>query len=482
MAKNIKQEASTAAERIRIPREIGSVGNYKPKTLLFSDISRDLDFPKSIETFRDMSDDITIASAISAVQVVSSRIPIYVEAYDQSEEHKEKQKFLESCFEDMEHSLQDAIKQIMTFRTYGFSVVEKVYRFRRRKKGSKHDDNKIGIKKLAFRPQHTITEFRMSEDNRDFLGVVQGEFQASHSIYDRRIPLKNNNDDECFIPKDRMLLFVTDNTTGLPYGRSPLVSCYQTWRDLQKIQDLEYVAMSKNLNGLPLATLPARFLTVDADEDEVDTRMSIIDGISKVGIGEQSSFVLPSDRDEQGNPLFDLKLLQASSSNVTSISAIVSRLKKDMKDLFFNDLTDDGTGTLLNMLVESCIKDIFDVINRDLIPELWEMNGWDITKTPKLRYGSLKEVNMADFAKAIQQLSATKNIAKTPDNLNVIAEIMGLPFRFSADATKEEIDEILRVEEKDDSRSGDGYEKGSGNGTSNKVSEKDNSANNLSNK
>jgi len=478
----LKKQALTAAEKVRIPREIGSYGNYKPKSLLFSDITKDLDFPKCIETFRDMSEDITIASAMSAVQVVASRIPIFIESYDQSDEQLEKKEFLEQCFNDMEHSFYDFLKQAMTFRTYGFSISEIVYRYRRRKKGSKHDDNRIGIKKLAFRPQHTITEFRMSDDNREFLGVVQGEFASSYGSRERRIIINKNGSEEFFIPKDRMLLFVADNTTGLPYGKSPLVSCYQTWRDLQKIQDLEYVAMSKNLNGLPLATLPARFLAGDADEDEVETRMSIIDGVTKVGIGEQSSFVLPSDRDENGNPLFDIKLLQASSSNVTSISTIVTRLKKDMKDLFFNDLPDEGAGTLLSMLVESCVKDIFEVINRDLIPQLWEMNGWDITKTPKIRYGSLKEVNMADFAKAIQQLSATKNIAKTPDNLNMIAEIMGLPFRFAADATEEEIDKILRVEEKDDSRSGDGYEKGSGNGTSNKVSEKDNSANNLSNK
>ena len=471
-------------DKIAIPTEIGSVGNYKPKTQLFSDIARDLEFPKCVETFRDMSDDITIASAISAVQVVSSRIPIFIESYDETDTHKKRKEFLETCLGDMEHSFQDFIKQAMTFRIYGWSIAEKVYRYRRRKKGSKHDDNKIGIKKLAFRPQHTISEFRLSEDQREFIGVVQGNVHFSiNGQAQQRIPLKDSkNKDEIFIPKNRILLFVTDNTNGLPYGRSPLVSCYQTWRDLQKIQDLEYVAMSKNLNGLPLATLPARFLSNESDEDEVETRDSIIDGITKVGVGDQSSFVLPSDRDEQGNPLFDLKLLQASSSNVTSISAIVSRLKKDMKDLFFNDLNDEGNGSLLNMLVESCIKDIFEVINRDLIPELWEMNGWDITKTPKLKYGSLKEVNMADFAKAIQQLSATKNIAKTPDNLNVIAEIMGLPYRFAHDATVEEIDEILRVEQDDESRSGDGYEKGSGNGTSDKVSEKDNSANNLSNK
>lgn len=466
---------------IRIPKEIGSVGNYKPKNQLFNDISRDLQFPRSTETFREMSDDITIAAAISSVQVVSSRIPIFIESYDQSKTHLKRKEFLESCLSDMEHSLQDFIKQAMTFRVYGWSICEKVYRYRRRKKGSRYDDNRIGIKKLAFRPQHTITEFRMSDDNRDLIGVVQGSMPIDSDLAQRRIPLKPNTND-LLIPKNKILFFVTDNTTGLPYGRSPLVSCYQTWRDLQKVQDLEYVAMSKNLNGLPLASLPARFLSAEADDDEVDVRLSIVDGISKVGIGEQSSFVLPSDRDEDGNRLFDLQLLQASSSNVTSISAIVSRLKREMKDLFFNDLNDEGKGNLLNMLVESCIKDIFEVLNRDLIPELWEMNGWDITKTPTLKYGSLKEVNMSDFAKAVQQLSATKNIAKTPENLNMIAEVMGLPYRFSHDATDEEIDKILRVEEKDDSRSGDGFAKGSGNGTSDKVSEKDNSANNLSNK
>ena len=59
---------------------------------------------------------------------------------------------------------------------------------------------------------------------------------------------------------------------------------------------------------------------------------------------------------------------------------------------------------------------------------------------------------------------------------------MGLPFRVPADATDDELDRLLRVESKDESRSGDGLEKGSGNGTSDKVSEEDNSASNLSNK
>ena len=121
-------------------------------------------------------------------------------------------------------------------------------------------------------------------------------------------------------------------------------------------------------------------------------------------------------------------------------------------------------------------------INKDLIPHLFRWNKWDDTKTPQIKFGKLADLNFAEYAKAMQQLKATKLIAVTPENVNFIAEVMQLPFRVPLDATKEELDEILGVEDEDDSRSGSGFEKGSGNGTSDEVSELDNSANNLSNK
>ena len=55
------------------------------------------------------------------------------------------------------------------------------------------------------------------------------------------------------------------------------------------------------------------------------------------------------------------------------------------------------------------------VLNNDLIPELFRRNGWDDSKLPTLRYGELEEVDMAVFAKAMQQLKATKLIPVTPN-------------------------------------------------------------------
>lgn len=37
------------------------------------------------------------------------------------------------------------------------------------------------------------------------------------------------------------------------------------------------------------------------------------------------------------------------------------------------------------MLVESRVKEVFTVLNNDLIPHLFKLNGWDDTKTPKIK-------------------------------------------------------------------------------------------------
>ena len=139
---------------------------------------------------------------------------------------------------------------------------------------------------------------------------------------------------------------------------------------------------------------------------------------------------------------------------------------------------------MLSMVVETLLDSIFAQVNKDLIPDLFRRNGWDDTKTPKLKRGDIFNMDFAAFAKAMQQLKATKLIAVTPDNINYIAEVMGLPYRVPHDATKEELDEILGVEgNEDESKSGQGYSTDSGglNGTGNSVSETDNSADNLEN-
>lgn len=462
-----------------VPSEIGNTGLIVDDGYVREQAKYDLVFPKSIRTFDEMSENIAIGSVLNAVDIVSSRVPLYLEPYDQTTTHKNRMLFVDECFNDMEHSLFDFIREVMSFNRYGFCVNEKVFRFRRKEKGSKYNDGKVGIKKLPIRSQDSILKWKFSTMNREILGVYQ---KVPKSVL---IPIKQ---DGIFIPRDRFMLFRVNPRKGNPEGVSPLVTCYKSWRKLQKLLDSELIATSKNLNGVPLLTMPAAYMAEDAPDAMAQVYDVMKECVSNIAAGEQTAAVIPSDRDpDSEGKLFDLQLLSASASNISAISTVIQRYTNEIYQALFADVLQmggdaDKDADFLNMLVETRVKEILEVVNKDLIPDLFRRNGWDETKTPKLKHGSLSKVDMAVFAKALQQLKATKLIAVTPENINYIAEQMGLPERISLDVTKKELDDILGVEEKDDSRSGDGAAKGAGNGTSDEVSEEDNSANNLSNK
>lgn len=492
-------------ERNVVPSEIGSTGVYaKGFTEYFEDSIRELTFPHSLITYDKMAMNVSIASALSAVTTIANAVPIYIEAFDQTPQHIKRADFVMSCFDDMENNdtLESVIQKALTFNKYGFAVLEKVFRRRRFKNGSKYDDGKIGLKYLPMRKQHSIVDFKWDDDYREFLGVYQNTTSScSYSWIHQgngRITLSPTLRDatDKFIPKKNILLFKTDTSTDLPQGVSPLYYCYEGWRELQKHKDMENIAASKNMNGILVGRAPEEYLSEDADPTMKAAGKAFKDGLTKVTINEQGCVVLPSTRsdDANGSLEWDVTTLQSSSSHITSISSIVQRIQNEILQLMFADVLRSGdeavkdTATnkksLLNRLVEIRIKEILRVLNTDLIPELFRRNGWDDTKCPQLRYGELEEVDMAVFAKAMQQLKATKLIPITPTVINRVLEVMGFTYRVPDDMSKEELDELLGVEDKLDSKSGSGLASKTGglNGQGDEVSESDNSADNLSNK
>ena len=486
-----------------IPNEIGvnNVSIFDFDYCVF-DQNKDLKFPYSIQTFKEMRNScIAIASALNAVQIIALRVPRYVEPYNQTTTHINRAKFVDDALgvtqdaNDMTHSFDDFLREALSMNTYGFSIHEKVFRLRLNKYGSKYDDGMVGIKRLPIRSQESIEEFVYDEKGRELKGVKQKQTKKRFSFL-KSIGIE---DGTVTIPRANFMLFHADANNGNAEGLSPLVAAYPTWRELQRYKDLENIASSKNLNGLPVLWMPAEYMTDDEEDETSEVYKTLKDGVSKISVGQQTSLILPSDREQEsgaGGKLFDFSLMSASSSNITAITTIIQRLTNEIYQCLFADVLQMGNerggnsnlasekSSMLNMLVENRIKEIFTVINNDLIPDWFERNGWDKTKTPKLKYGTLKEVDIGVFAKAIQQTKATKTIAVTAKNINYIAEVLGLPERLPEDISKEELDNILGVEDKDESKSGSGYESDTGglNGQGNSVSEEDNSASNVNNR
>lgn len=476
-----------------VKSEIGNLGLKINGGLVVSETRKDLQFPYCVATYDQMEQNIVIASALSIVNVIASRTPYYFESYDESDRHKKRKDFVEQVFNDMvDQTLDEFIREAMSVNKYGFSIHEKVFYFRRKKNGSKYDDGKIGIKRLPIRSQGSIAKWKFDEKVRTVLGCYQKEIDLV-DLQNGLITLKTTFSDDTFIPRDRFLLIRDNATNGNPEGKSKLSYCYNHWRKLQNLLETEEIATVKNLNGVPVVKIPSIYMTETATDEQKMTYKVMKDGVTKLGIGEQQSIILPSDVDENGKPYFDFSIVQSSASNISAISSVVKTRSDQILQALFADALIMAQGTsssvankrdMLSMVVESLLDSIFAQVNKDLIPDLFRRNGWDDTKTPKLKRGDIFNMDFAAFAKAMQQLKATKLIAVTPDNINYIAEVMSLPYRVPHDATKEELDEILGVEGNEDaSKSGQGYSTDSGglNGTGNSVSETDNSADNLEN-
>lgn len=259
MAKQSKNQSGNNVEAIS--PELGHLGIYYDENFIYEEAQRDLMYPNSVVTFDKMSQNIVIATALNVANVIASRTPFYFESYDDKQVNIKRRDFVKDCFNDMTHNMKDFILDCMTAHKYGFAVIEKVFRYRNRSEGSKFDDGLVGIKRLPLRHQSTLCGWDFDDSLRELQGVYQGgyaNYVSSISNVDGFKVTKLSQDidvkilADIYISRDRFLHIKADGTGGNPEGKSPLASCYTSWKKLNLLLDTEEIACYKNLNGIPV--------------------------------------------------------------------------------------------------------------------------------------------------------------------------------------------------------------------------------------
>ena len=475
--------------------ELGNLGVSVDFQSIYEDSLRELKFPYSLKTYDQMAKSSVVASVLSAVNTIAEQADFYLEAYDQSATHLNRTKFLEQClFLDMKTPFSHVVKDFLTSAQYGFSILEKVFRERRYSEGSLYDDGRIGIKYLPLRAQKSITNFEYDEMGRELKSVEQTFLTNPNNSTNNILNSKLNSVTKK-LPADRILFFKVNSSSIYPHGRSPLADAYMSWRVLEELRGIETVSANRNLNGIPHLSCPSEIMDEGSEDPEDQARVfKLKQQMSRISTGEQAYIITPSDRYDQtegASAQYDFKVVTGSSSHLTALGSIISRYKNEVFQAMCADILtiDDGQSasssltsnkqTMFNMFVEARLREFVEVINNDLIPDLFNRNGWDVTKLPKLKYDRVEKLTVAEMAKAVQQLSATQTIPITAENTNYMAEIFGFPTRVPLDI---EFDELIKLRGYGldiQSRSGDGMAKGSGNGTSDSVATADTNASNL---
>lgn len=471
-----------AAPRMRMS-EIGGIGLRQYGGQIAEEARRELRFPQACRTFAVMREDATISSALSLFEMMVSRVDWTIDlGIDPTPEKKARAQFLEECMHDMEHSWRQFIQEVTSAFTYGFSVHEKVYRYRFRSNGSDYDDGKIGFRCLPVRSQDTIHKWLYSDDGRDLIGVQQNLAQVFEGGDRYRNLLSSTGTGLIDIPRKKFLLFRVDAKRDNPEGNSPLKAAYHAWKYRTIIEEQEAIGVTRDMNGMPTLYLPPRYLSEDASPNEKAIRAYYERVIRNIQMNEQSGLILPQQYDpESRQPLFKFELMSTSGGKMYNTDEIIKRWDNKILMVLFADMLkmgQDQVGSyslagaktnIMAMAIESRLQEIQDVLNNDLIPQLFALNK-DFTPRkdlPKLQYGDLDEVDLDEFSKAIQRIGSVGGLERDREVMNKIRKALKINPR--PDDEKVDEDNIMGGQ----SQAG---KAGVGNGASNKASGRDNAA------
>ena len=395
---------------------------------------------KAIRKYREMRDnDSTIGAVMYATEQVLRDVDLKVCPCDDSEEAKREADFVESVLCDMDHTLDDHIAEALSCLSYGFAWFEVVYKRRvgptqsNDKKRSKYTDGRMGVRKIAMRAPWTVSRFDVDNKTGDIQGVYQDGGYAGTTKH--------------YIPSRKSLYYRT------------------SYEYLNNLQAIEAIAVERELAGIPVARIPSEYLSPDATSSQVQFKSNLEQILRDVKFNEQGYIITPSDTypDKDGSPtnirLVDVELMSSSGSRNIDIDPIVKRYQHDIARSVLSEflmlgsqggsyaLSKSKTDLFLRAL-ESYIQQIVDVLNKQLVERLWELNGLDYSLMPTIEAGDVAPHDLREIAGFLRNLNgADISVSDHPEVIQNLMDIADLNYDPDRETETEEQEALEEQEE-----------------------------------
>jgi hypothetical protein len=390
--------------------ELGQSGLRRTSGYIDEEFLPALKGRKAIQVFREMREnDPIIGALLFAMDRLIRQIEWRVEPASQSKEDKEAAEFLEQCMEDMSHTWDDFMSEVLTMLAYGWSWHEIVYKKRvgpwekDASTRSKYSDGKIGWRKMPIRSQETWLRWVF-----DDTGGVKAMVQLAPPKYET-VP----------IPIEKSLLFRTTTIKNNPEGRSMLRNAYRPWWTKKRLEEFEAIGVERDLAGLPVAKIPARFLGEKATQSEkamVDAYKRMVKSVRR---DEQEGLVLPQEYDQDTKqPMYEFELLSSAGGRQFDTNEIIKRYEERMLMSVLADfilvghestgsyaLHTDKTG-MFRASINSLAQSIADTINRHAVNRLFAVNGWKPNELPKIVPGDIDPPDLNELSTFMGQLAS----------------------------------------------------------------------------
>lgn len=420
-------ELETDVQKSSVPSNV-SLGELSTTGLRVSDgiIYEESDckfaWPQLVHTCKVMSRDETIYAANNAIKALVRRVRWKVDTPDaageKTQQMLDREKFIWECMHDMEHSWSDFINEALSMMTYGFCLHEKVYKVRRGtdprlKYQSRYSDQMYGWAKLPIRSQDTIYKWHFDDKLRDLEYVEQ---DLSYVI--SQAGTRPNLEQKVKIPVNKLLHFKFDSFKGNPEGATPLKACYVPWKYKITIAEFEAIGVSRDMNGMPVISIPPEYMSPDATPDKIAVYKYMQDIIRNLHMNEQAGLVFPRFIDPVSKQdLFSFELISVQGSKQFDTAKIIDRYENKILMTYLADVLkmgqdntvgsfalSDNKTNLMAVGIEAILTQLMEVINRDLVTQTALMNGWDISQPlPRIMFEDLDERDLDKLGAFIQR-------------------------------------------------------------------------------
>ncbi|MGZ8888037.1 MAG: phage portal protein family protein [Halobacteriota archaeon] len=485
----LSQDEGTTIPRIKLSEQ-GFIGMPTMNGRILAETNQAFQYPYFHKTVNEIRHNPTVGAAMNVYRMMMSRVNWKVEPPEGADDTaKERARIVATMQGDMEHSWRAFIEEVVPYLEYGFDIHEKVLRRRLHRNGSKYNDGLVGIKKLAPRNQDTIERWVFSDDGSDLVGVEQNINNVENSF---RFQNRKNENGLIPLTREKFLLFTASGNRGNPQGHSIYKAIYLAYKVLSLLQEQEMVALAKDVQGIMKIGIPPKYLSPDASPEDQAVAQAFQGIIDNYNAGTQRGLLVPNMMDDNGNALFTYELMVDKGSAKYDMEAIITRLQSDILSALNVDilkLGQSGTGsfslasaktTVLALAIDYRLREVADVLNRDLMRTIYEVNGWSCESMAKFVYEDIEDIDIEAMGKFLQQTFSVGAVEVDRPVMNRVRGFLGVPaIDENSPVDKDKLAPNMTSKE---SKAGEGM-KTAGDGTSKSpMGAKDSSAANSNNK
>lgn len=362
-------------------------------------------------TYREMRENDPVINAVFHAIEMFIREAEWWAGGAEGPDAQEADEFAESARLDMSETWEDTISEILSMLQYGWCFAEIVYKRRGgenpddKTRDSKHDDGRVGWRKLPAIPQESLSRWEIAED-----GSLRGMWQRTTS-----------GAGEVLIPIEKALLFRTWVRKRSPEGRSVLRGAYRPWFFGKRMEEIEAIGVERDLAGYPTIKPPAEgpmAVNLWAPENAamLASAEAMVRGIRR---DELEGAVIP--------PGWELELLSSGGRRQMDVGAILERLDRRKAMVVLADAIlvghervgsyslMDVKQSMLATGLEGWLDMIAAVFNTYAYPRLFRLNSFRLERLPELQHTEVREVDLEKLADYVERMVSAGVIRVGPE-------------------------------------------------------------------